>query len=273
MGECTQCAIGGGWTKGFCCLHKNYCLFWLYVSLIITGNRLWWWWKWGCWKKVKNVDTLLKRNYFHFLMAFTSAGALRLNSSIYDHLIYECTFLLPTHLCAVFPVSQFRYQPPVFLPLLFVFCSFCCLCTNMSACLPGSQQVRGLYLITARLNSLRQWRLIWRGGPGLSLPDPVPNTITPLFRYPAVFYNFAIFQCQGQAFWRVFIEFPAGPCCRGHFFPSSLQCHHTFSMKHCSFCIFLFSIFRTMFHCYHHDFNELKPYAEYAGKPPAYLIV
>jgi len=108
------------------------------------------------WHKPTCVDTLLKRNYFHFLMAFTSAGALRLNSSIYDHLIYECTFLLPTHLCAVFPVSQFRYQPPVFLPLLFVFCSFCCLCTNMSACLPGSQQVRGLYLITARLNSLRQ---------------------------------------------------------------------------------------------------------------------
>lgn len=110
--------------------------------------------------------------------------------------------------------------PPSLLLSLFVFCSFCCLCTNMSAvCLPGSQQVWGLYLITTRLNSLRQWRLIWRGGPGLSLPDSVPNTITPLFRYPTVCYNFAIFQCQGQAFWRVFIEFPAGPCCWGCFFP------------------------------------------------------
>lgn len=103
---------------------------------------------------------------------------------------------------------------------LFVFSSFCCLCTNTSACLPGSLQVWGLYLITTRLNSLRQWRLIWRGGPGLSLclPDSLPNTITRLFRYPAVCYNFAIFHCQGRAFWRLFIEFPAGPCCRGHSF-------------------------------------------------------
>ena len=102
----------------------------------------------------------------------------------------------------------------------------------MSAvCLPGSQQVWGLYLITTRLNSLRQWRLIWRGGPGLSLHDPVPNTITPLFRYPAVCYNFAIFQCQGPAFWRVFIEFPAGPCCRGHFLSSLHCCHQAFFVK------------------------------------------
>lgn len=102
----------------------------------------------------------------------------------------------------------------------------------MSAvCLPGSQQVWGLYLITTRLNSLRQWRLIWRGGPGLSLQDPVPNTITPLFRYPAVCYNFAIFQCQGPAFWRVFIEFPAGPCCRGHFLSSLHCCHQALFVK------------------------------------------
>lgn len=97
----------------------------------------------------------------------------------------------------------------------FAACAQTCL---LSACLPCSQQVWGLYLITTRLNSLRRWRLIWRGGPGLSLSDPVPNTITPLFRYPAAFYNFAIFQCQGWAFWRVFIEFPAGPCCWGFFF-------------------------------------------------------
>lgn len=164
----------------------------------------------------------------------------------------------------------------------------------MSAvCLPGSEQVWGLYLITTRLNSLRQWRLIWRGGPGLSLPDFVPNTITPLFRYPAVFYNFAIFQCQGQAFWRVFIEFPAGPCCWGHFFPAftvTLLFPLKPSFLSFFFLCFLFSISRQIkrklerhlitnyvlsaaFHCYHHVCNKLKNPAPSISNPPAYLLL
>lgn len=54
---------------------------------------------------------------------------------------------------------------------LFVFCPFCCLCTNMSAVLlPASQSVWSIYLIITRLNSLWQWRLIWRGSPGLFSP-------------------------------------------------------------------------------------------------------
>lgn len=87
-------------------------------------------------------------------------------------------------------------------------------------CLPAWQPPAGWRPL---FNHHRQWWLIWRGGPGLSLRDSVPNTITPLFRYPAVFYNFAIFQCQGRVFWRVFIEFPAGPSCRGHIFPPRLS--------------------------------------------------
>lgn len=149
----------------------------------------------------------------------------------------------------------------------FAACAQTCL---LSACLAASTN-RHQSPITTRLNSLRQWRLIWRGGPGLSLPDSVPNTITPLFRYPAVFYNFAIFQCQGQAFWRVFIEFPAGPCCRVLFFsflffcaqpspsPGSLcassSCFKTVKKKiRASF----HQILETVFHCYHHECNKLK---------------
>lgn len=104
-------------------------------------------------------------------------------------------------------MSPLHPPPPTSLSLslslacsLFVFCSFCCLCTNMSAVwLPGSQYVWGIYLITARLKSLRQWRLIWRGGPELFFffLCPVPNTITLLFRYPPACYNFTIFQSQG----------------------------------------------------------------------------
>lgn len=83
---------------------------------------------------------------------------------------------------------------------------------------PGSRQVGGLYLITTRPDSLRQWRLIWRGSLGLSLPNLVPNIITPLFRYPAVFYNIAIFQCQGRPFEKFLLNFLLDSGCRGHLF-------------------------------------------------------
>lgn len=162
------------------------------------------------------------------------------------------------------PVSPFS---PVVFSSFFPACPQTCL---LSACLPGSQQVWGLYLITSRLNSLRQWWLIWRGGPGLFLfPDPVPNTITLLFRYPAVFYNFAIFQCQGQAFWRVFIEFPDGPCRPGpHFF--SVESSPALHFLHFFFFLFrdgkkkkkirarFHQVLKTVFHRYYGERNKLK---------------
>ncbi len=207
-------------------------------------NNYWKWTfrlKWGSWIKVKvllpdRFPNLFEKSLLisNFLRLFSLTEFIHLHpwrpgsiSTSYSYLwiltllIHSFFLSVSSISVSILPVcSVLKWvSPSLSLSLsLFVFCSFCCLCTNMSAvCLPGSQQVWGLYLITTRLNSLRQWRLIWRGGPGLSLPDSMPNTITPLFRYPAVCYNFAIFQCQCRAFWRVFIEFPAGPCCRGHF--------------------------------------------------------
>lgn len=103
---------------------------------------------------------------------------------------------------------------------LFVFCLFCCLCTNMSAVLlPASQSVWSIYLIITRLNSLWQWRLIWRGSPGLFSPPLCAKYNKSSFSIPSCAFIISRFFNVRAFFLKGFYWISCWTLLLGHFFP------------------------------------------------------
>lgn len=121
---------------------------------------------------------------------------------------------------------------------LFVFCPFGCLCTNMSAVLlPASQSVWSIYLIITRLNSLWQWRLIWRGSLGLFSPPLCAKYNKSSFSIPSCAFIISRFFSVRAFFLKGFYWISCWTLLLGHFSPPSppgFTCYQTlFSSYSC----------------------------------------